>query len=182
MDRVALAPGVLSRGLCVRVGHMGQGGQSKMDRSGRGNSGRGGPGHVVVSVDPGLDKCGVAVVLDTGEPLLRAVVPTPELFAYLHGIAERWPRADLVLGDRTGSQDVYASLQQDGSPWRGRVFLVNEHGSSVEGRKRYLAENPGRGWQRLLPAGLRSPDRPFDDYVAQILAERFLATREKQKE
>jgi hypothetical protein len=53
--------------------------------------------------------------------------------------------------------------------------MVNEDRSSLEGRYRYLKEN-SRGLSRILPVGLRIPREPYDDYVAVILAERFLKT------
>jgi hypothetical protein len=55
--------------------------------------------------------------------------------------------------------------------------LVDEHRSSEQGRRRYFRDNPPRGWRRLLPVGLQTPPRAYDDYVAVILAERYLASR-----
>ena len=34
--------------------------------------------------------------------------------------------------------------------------------------------NPPRGWRRLLPVSMQMPPEPYDDYVAVILAQRFL--------
>jgi hypothetical protein len=58
------------------------------------------------------------------------------------------------------------------------VVQVEEDRSSMEARARYLHDHPGRGLARLLPLGLRTPDGPYDDYVAEILAARYFETRE----
>ncbi len=55
--------------------------------------------------------------------------------------------------------------------------MIDEHRSSEQGRRRYFRENPPRGWRRLLPVGLQTPPRAYDDYVAVVLAERYLASR-----
>ncbi|HKM17981.1 MAG TPA: pre-16S rRNA-processing nuclease YqgF, partial [Limnochordia bacterium] len=34
--------------------------------------------------------------------------------------------------------------------------------------------HPPRGWRRLLPVSLQTPPVPIDDYVAVILAQRYL--------
>jgi hypothetical protein len=51
---------------------------------------------------------------------------------------------------------------------------ISEDNSSREGRRRFLETNR-QGWRRLVPLGLQSPWRPYDDYVAVVLGERFLA-------
>ena len=59
-------------------------------------------------------------------------------------------------------------------------FSLNKHLNPVSNLfdrarlMRFLRAHPERGWKRLLPPGLRSPDRPYDDFVAVILAERYL--------
>jgi hypothetical protein len=52
-------------------------------------------------------------------------------------------------------------------------IAVDESYTSEAARRRYVAENPPRGLERLLPSSLRTPSVPYDDYVAVILGERF---------
>lgn len=84
------------------------------------------------------------------------------------------PAATLVLGDRTAAKDVRALLGEEAQT---RAVLVDEHRSTEQGRQRYFEGNPPRGWRRLLPIGLQTPPRPYDDYVAVVIAERYLASR-----
>lgn len=126
----------------------------------------------IIAVDPGRAKCGVAVV-SPGQVPFRALVPTAELgltVAYLLG---RAPEAAVVVGSGTGSAAVVAALQ---SACSGVVVhFVPEAGSTLEARSRYWRDHGPRGWQRLLPPGLRVPPRPVDDYAALVLSERWLA-------
>ena len=57
------------------------------------------------------------------------------------------------------------------------VKLVDEKFSSTRARARFFQENPPRGIRRLIPRGLLTPERPYDDYVALILAEDYLHAR-----
>ena len=125
----------------------------------------------VLAIDPGRSKCGIAVVIGGTEPevLYRAVVPTDQIAQVLVELAARH-RLDLILiGNGTTSSEAAQAAETVAVP----VELVEERLTSVEARKRYFAENPPRGIRRLIPTSLQTPDRPYDDYVAVILAERY---------
>ena len=127
----------------------------------------------VLAIDPGRSKCGIAVVTGGTEPevLHRAVVPTDQITQVLAELAARH-RLDLILiGNGTTSSEAAQAAETVAVP----VELVDERLTSVEARKRYFAQNPPRGLRRLIPTSLQTPDRPYDDYVAVILAERYLA-------
>jgi RNase H-fold protein (predicted Holliday junction resolvase) len=126
----------------------------------------------LLAVDPGLEKCGVAVVTYRREVLEREIIATSALPLRVAYHVGRYGIALIVMGDRTGARQVRDSLRLAG--FQLEIIFVNEHRSSELGRQRYLQEHPGVGLARLLPIGLRSPNQPFDDYVAIILAERFL--------
>lgn len=88
-------------------------------------------------------------------------------------IMDKYPIATFVVGDRTNSRIVSNILKPFGLP----VAMVDENNSSFEGRRRYLQEH-NRGLLRLIPIGLRIPGEAYDDYVAVILAERFLKKKD----
>ena len=135
------------------------------------------PVSTVLAIDPGRDKCGLAVVRSDGSVLHKAVVPTAELVGTVEKLLEDYDVERLVLGDRTAAKDVCRAL---GERIRLTAVLVDEHRSTEQGRRRYLRDNPPRGWRRLLPMGLRTPPRPYDDYVAVIIAERYLASTRRE--
>jgi len=133
------------------------------------------PRERLLAIDPGRDKCGVAVVEGDGRAIYHAVVLTPDLGREVRRLAAEHGVVTLVLGDRTAARQVEAALRESGV---GLVpVIVNEHRSSEEGRRRYFRDNPRRGWRRLLPVSLQTPPRAYDDYVAIVLAERYLSAR-----
>lgn len=133
------------------------------------------PAGVVLAVDPGRDKCGLAVVVSPGQVLHREVCPTQQLPARVQELAVRFPVAVLVLGDRTGARGSGDALRA--LPGLPEPTLVDEAGSTLEARERWRREVPARGWRRLLPVALRLPREPIDDWAAVILAERYLGGR-----
>lgn len=134
----------------------------------------------VVAVDPGSVKCGIAAVRRDAHgqtiTLHRAVVPQATLETAVLDLCGRFAPATLLLGDATQSRAIGERLK---TALAGRVPLetVDEAHSSEQARVRYLRENAPQGrdlWQRLLPLSLRTPPCPIDDYVAVLLAERWL--------
>jgi RNase H-fold protein (predicted Holliday junction resolvase) len=124
---------------------------------------------LILAIDPGSQKCGVAVVGEQGEVIYKATVATLELLPAVTEQVRRHTITVIVLGNRTGSKAIEAALLPLAFP----IKFVEEDQSSLEGRYRYLRENT-TGLARLLPIGLRVPKQPFDEYVAVILAERYL--------
>jgi RNase H-fold protein (predicted Holliday junction resolvase) len=141
------------------------------------------PKETIVSVDPGREKCGVAVVTSDLELILKEIVSRDEAVDRVLELAKKYGSYRIVLGDRTGSREFaceiakakegYGSLTDKEHDPYPEVVFIDEHESSMEGRRRYLLDHPLRGLGRLLPVSLRTPGEPFDDYVAVILAERF---------
>lgn len=125
-----------------------------------------------LAIDPGREKCGLAVVNDTRRVLEQEIVDACALPLRIAHFIGKYGIEMVVLGDRTGSREVRDSLRSAGL--RMDIVFVDEDRSSELGRHRYLRANPPRGWRRLLPIGLRTPSRAYDDYVAVILAERYL--------
>lgn len=134
------------------------------------------PEKVVLAVDPGTAKCGLALVRrgpdQKIELLWRKIARTEELAA---SVAEAFSvrRPDLaIVGSGTHSKPVVHVLRES-APSLG-ILLVDEKNTTMQARERYWEHNPRRGWRRLLPSTMLVPPEPFDDFVALILAERVL--------
>lgn len=126
-----------------------------------------------VAIDPGREKCGLAVLSSRHEVLLQEIISTNKLLQRLAYLVGRFGIKFVVIGDRTGAIEVNDMLKKTGFPLE--IIFVDEDHTSELGRKRYLLAHRGRGFTRFLPIGLRTPDQPYDDYVAVIIAERFIA-------
>ncbi|HCD99428.1 MAG TPA: resolvase [Armatimonadetes bacterium] len=134
------------------------------------------PEKVVLAVDPGTAKCGIALVRrgpdQRIELLWRKIARTEELAA---AVAEAFSvrRPDLaIVGSGTHSKPVVHVLREL-APSLG-ILIVDEKNTTMQARERYWEHNPRRGWRRLLPSTMLVPPEPFDDFVALILAERVL--------
>lgn len=126
---------------------------------------------IIVAVDPGREKCGVAVVTGDLELISKEIVSREEAVHRVLELAKKHGAGKVVLGDRTGSREFAGEIAQEHpSP---EILFIDEHMSSMEGRRRYLLDHPLPGLGKLIPVSLRAPGEPFDDYVAVVLAERF---------
>jgi RNase H-fold protein (predicted Holliday junction resolvase) len=130
------------------------------------------PDVVVLAVDPGRGKCGVAVCSTQGV-LAKAIVPPDDLSRLVRDWVKAYGVTQVVIGDSTGSDAVAGGL---GDLGQISVKRVDEAGTTLLARARYFAEHPPRGWRRLVPLSLQTPPVPYDDYVAILLAERALGT------
>lgn len=125
---------------------------------------------IVLAVDPGREKAGIAVVSRERGTIYKRVIEAVECVDQVCELAEMYGVEKVVIGDRTGSDEIVSALRHGCTL---EIVAVDEHMSSMEARERYLRENPGKGIARFMPIGLRTPKEPYDDYVAEILAARY---------
>ncbi len=131
----------------------------------------------VIGVDPGKNKVGVALLDADGRLIERRLLSR---FTAAKQIAELASGRESViaLGDGTTAGRMAAEIQEAlGSDIDDIIVMVDEDNSTVEGRRNYLLANRPRGLARLLPLGMRSPERPWDDYVAEVIGRRYLDSR-----
>ncbi|MEN9206814.1 MAG: pre-16S rRNA-processing nuclease YqgF [Gloeomargarita sp. GMQP_bins_120] len=126
---------------------------------------------VIVGLDPGRDKCGVAVRSVQGDWLFHRVVPATETLALLQQLVAQYGPAVVVMGDQTTAQS-WRQWVQDQLPGV-TVALVDERYSTLEAQRRYWEVHPARGWRRWLPRWLRPLPGPVDDVAAMVLVERY---------
>lgn len=122
-------------------------------------------------MDPGRDKCGVAVC-DPDGVLARRVVAIRDLYRLSKDWVAAYGVQVVVVGDQTGSKQVFDILQSLDVVIKG----VTERNSTLLARRRYFRDYPPRGWRRLLPLSLQVPPEAYDDYAAVVLAEAYLAS------
>ncbi|NJK56271.1 MAG: pre-16S rRNA-processing nuclease YqgF [Pleurocapsa sp. SU_5_0] len=126
----------------------------------------------ILGLDPGRDKCGVAVINSKQQLLYHQVIDSTKAIATIKQLAHKYTIDLIVMGDGTTSKAWQQELESNflNLP----VTTVNEINSTLEARDRYWIMYPPQGLQRLIPQGLRTPPRPVDDLVAIILIERYL--------
>jgi len=126
---------------------------------------------MILAVDPGKEKCGLAII-EHDRVVLQEVVPRAEI---VERIITVLPKAGpIVVGNRTGSREFIAELTSRIPNINNRIVKVDEDYSTMEARALYWQAHPPRGWRKLIPLSLQTPTEPIDDFVAVILARRYL--------
>lgn len=133
---------------------------------------------IVLALDPGSAKCGLAVVQReaVGAPrvLHREVTERERVVARVLALLGLHHPEIVVVGNATGGAAIRRALAA-ALPATVPVRTVDEAFTSQRARRRFLEEHPAHGLARLVPRGFRTPPRPYDDYVAVLIAEDFLA-------
>jgi len=128
---------------------------------------------IILSIDPGKDKCGLAVMDNSSALLERKIVLRKELINQVHLLQGKYNIQKIIIGNKTYSKEISVELAKE----KYEVEGIKEDFSTLEARKRYWKENK-RIWPfSLLPDSLFFPPCPIDDYAAEIIAERYLKTR-----
>lgn len=133
---------------------------------------------MVVAIDPGREKCGLAVVHKEQGIIYKTIIATPGLAVAAANLAVTYKLTTVIIGNSTTS--VTARAELDAIRVNGHkltLIPINEYRSTDEARKRYWRDNPPRGLKRLIPTTLQVPPVPVDDYAAVILAERYFANQ-----
>jgi hypothetical protein len=120
---------------------------------------------LVAAFDPGRN-VGFALVDGQGNLLEVRVVERDEVTRLKIPAV-----AIIVVGDGTGSADLIRLLGPRGK----EAAVVDETGTSLEGRRLYFRDRPPRRPWRWLPRGMWWTSRPIDDYAAYAIALRYLA-------
>ena len=128
---------------------------------------------MLLGFDPGKQKCGVAVMSLDRKLHFQAVIPSQEAIAQVGNLLDSYPISLMVMGDQTASKQWKAELKFTFPDLR--IITVDERYSSQEARQRFWQIYPAQGLMKLLPLGMRSPNRAIDDIVAIILIERYLS-------
>lgn len=130
----------------------------------------------VLAIDPGREKCGVAVVDARDGVLARGVIPTTVIAPLVRDWAAAHRPALLVVGSGTGCRHVRRQLADLLLP----LEAFPEAHTTRRARDRYYREHPPRGLMRLIPRGLLSPPIPLDDYAAVLIGEDYLRSQAEE--
>ncbi len=126
----------------------------------------------VAALDPGRDKCGLAVLDDHGVILYQEVIATADLETALRQVESRFRPDVLIEGNGTTSSTARERMRRAVPGLCIRV--VDEYRTTELAKGEYWKAHPPKGWRRLLPVSMQVPPEPVDDFVAVILARRYL--------
>ncbi|MCH4187043.1 MAG: hypothetical protein LKF60_00160 [Megasphaera sp.] len=131
---------------------------------------------MILSIDPGSEKTGIAVVHYDGSLVMKAIVPTPALAAHVERLYQQYGFSHVVMGDGTNHKHLQPVIDKWIAAGHSKVkfSLIDEKYTTVEGRKLYFQYTPRRGWRRFVPLSLQYPPEPVDDFVAWIIGQRYV--------
>jgi len=127
-----------------------------------------------LAIDPGTEKCGLALMRRDASVLLRESVPSEKIAERVAEILKQEAGVrTIAVGGGTGSKSIIEKICSSSAPGV-EVRKVREYNTTMTARKIYFEENPPRGLLKLLPAGLRVPPRPVDDYAAVAIGRIYI--------
>ena len=129
-------------------------------------------GAAFLGIDPGLNKCGYAVISHEGQRLALEVVPAEQLTTRLERDLATPGIRMICVGNATMSEKIVRQIR---GRWpQAPITIVDESNTTLDARRLYYQDHPPRGLLRLIPRGLLVPKEPLDGYAALLIAERYL--------
>lgn len=128
---------------------------------------------MIIGIDPGRDKCGVAVLSSDGDLKFNGVIPTDEFESMLKKLFAQFNVELAILGNGTTHAEAEKKIKALNLP----VKIVDEKFTTEIARRLYWKKKPPKGWRKLLPTTLQVPPEPVDDIVAEILVLRHLGVK-----
>ena len=122
-----------------------------------------------IGIDPGRDKCGVAVLDKDGEIKFQKVIATENFSDVIKKLCTDFDLELAILGNGT-THKAAEKVLKNFLP----VKIVDEKHTTEQARKLYWKKNPPTGWRKFLPTSMQVPPEPVDAIVAEILVKRFL--------
>ena len=132
----------------------------------------------IAALDPGRDKCGFAVLERAGKVCMQRVIATAALEQEVQAAQAQYGFIQLVEGNGTTSQAARQRLAVAMPDLT--ILVVDEYRTTELAKGEYWKAYPPRGWRRLLPVTMQVPPVPVDDFVAVILARRYLEQMEEE--
>lgn len=132
---------------------------------------------MILSIDPGREKVGMAILSLQGEVWYREILPEEEIEKKIQALKRKYGHFQVVVGNSTGKEKVLEILRKMGLSFT----LVDERNSSEEARKLYFQAHPPRGWRKIVPLSFLYPDAAFDDWQAVVIGRRYLNQRKSEE-
>lgn len=132
---------------------------------------------LVLSIDPGREKCGMALVDAELNYIAGSVVKNYELAERIKDYLVKYQVENIIVGSGTNSKNIMEIIKRNFPEYN--IIVVKEEDTTRQARKYFFIYNPPRGWLRFLPVSLLIPSRPYDDFAAYVIARIFFSDYKK---
>ena len=131
---------------------------------------------ILITIDPGTLKCGLAVML--GEKVLEShILKNNEFEDAVLAFDAKYRPAIILIG--SGTNKLAIEKKVTALKLSAPIFFVPEKNTTLEARQLYWKYHPPKGLWRFIPTSLRVPPVPVDDLAAIVIALRFLEKTEE---
>lgn len=127
---------------------------------------------MILSIDPGTEKTGLAVVRKDGSLVFKKIIKTSELENEIKKTVKLYKIEQFIMGNGTHHESLKRRVEEILLKINIEIpiILVNEKYTTEIGEQWYKKYNPPKGWRKIIPSGLRTIEEPVDDYVAWVIA------------
>jgi RNase H-fold protein (predicted Holliday junction resolvase) len=125
---------------------------------------------MILAIDPGKDKCGLAFLNKEGKVLEQKVIKRKDIFRL---IPHYHDATTIVIGDTAHGRQINDELLRH--HLKQKLVLFPEQNTTLLAREAYWRAHPPRSWRRFVPTSFLSPPLPVDDYAAVIIGRNYLA-------
>ena len=126
---------------------------------------------IVLAIDPGKKKCGIAVVDNQLRFIAGEVVDTEELIQKIEMYLQKHDINNVLIGSGTNSGEIIKNIEKRFPSIK--AIKIAEKNTTMQARKRYFDYHPPTGLLRILPISFLVTPCPYDDFAALLIAERF---------
>ena len=127
---------------------------------------------LILGVDPGRSKTGVALVTAGGEIKNTEVLLMADFTGALKEFLGQQEVSLCVMGNGTTAAAMKAALHE--LLPSVEIILIDEANSTEEARALYWQLNPPKGLRKLFPLGMQMPPVNLDGLAAPVLVRRYL--------
>ncbi|ADQ13904.1 Holliday junction resolvase RuvX [Halanaerobium hydrogeniformans] len=133
----------------------------------------------LLSLDPGRNKIGTAVISRDKEEREKTIVSLTEFEDHLNEIFDKYQINEIIVGNGTGAEKIIKKIEK--LKINKKITVVDEKFSTEEAQARYLREKPMSRYEKLLRKFISwKVKKPLDDYAALIIAEKYLEKLDKE--
>lgn len=125
-----------------------------------------------ISIDPGREKTGIAILSLSGSVIWHDIVNSEYLTDEIKNISAEYDTDLLIIGSGTSSKQKQQLIKKNLPSLN--IVVVDEYRTTDEARKLYFADNPPQGLKKFIPLGMQTPPVPVDDYAAIAIGKRYL--------
>ena len=127
---------------------------------------------LILGIDPGRSKTGVALVTAGGEIRNTEVLLMTDFTDALEEFLGQQEVRLCVMGNGTTAADMKLALHKLLPSIE--IVLIDEANSTEEARALYWQFNPPKGLRKLFPLGMQVPPVNLDGLAAVVLVRRYL--------